>query len=345
MKKLRRALKIVLLAILAFLLVLTICNKALYIKENKELSNVGTNVKVNDTNLRVSVIGKGEKTIVLLSGLGNSSPIAYFGPLATKLSDKYKVVTIEYAGYGLSDDSSKEQTNSNFVAEIRDTLKALKIEPPYILMPHSASGIYCMKYITNYPNEVESMIGIESSVPNLSKYGLRSGLPTSLYYLARFADFTGLTRLYYLRSDFHYQSMDAGGAYSEEELKIVSTLRHRKLLSKAIFNELRNFDDNCKELYDVKFPHNIPVLYFLGDENCSYIKEQVSKTGYKNITWESLHKDTFSNPDIQKIKCLKGNHFLFWNQSQAIADLSDDFISGYSKTNAVKIKTSSTKIK
>ncbi len=124
--------------------------------------------------------------------MGTASPIIDFKPLADKLSGKCKAVTLEYAGYGLSDDSSKERTGSNVVEEIRGTLRGLKIKPPYILMPHSISGIYCLQYMKDFPGETEGMIGIDCSVPNQAKYENDSGISTGLYYLARFMDFQGL---------------------------------------------------------------------------------------------------------------------------------------------------------
>lgn len=69
------------------------------IKEEKALEKVGSNINVDGTNIRVSVSGKEDKTIVLLSGMGTPSPIIDFYPLSNKLSENYKVVTIEYAGF------------------------------------------------------------------------------------------------------------------------------------------------------------------------------------------------------------------------------------------------------
>jgi hypothetical protein len=70
-KKIVKILKKVLLALLGLLLIFllstTIWNKVVCIQEDKALRNVGTNVKVNSTNIRVSVTGKGKKTILLLS--------------------------------------------------------------------------------------------------------------------------------------------------------------------------------------------------------------------------------------------------------------------------------------
>lgn len=40
-------------------------------------------------------------------------------------------------------------------------LKELNIQPPYILMPHSMSGLYSLYYVAQYPSEVSDVIGID----------------------------------------------------------------------------------------------------------------------------------------------------------------------------------------
>lgn len=122
-------------------------------------------VKVNDKTMHVCVKGSGEKTIVMLSGWGTENPIDDFKPLANKLSDEYKVVILEYFGYGTSDITENARTNENIVNEIRTALNELDIKPPYILMPHSMSGLYSLYYVDKYPDEVEGIIGIDMSLP------------------------------------------------------------------------------------------------------------------------------------------------------------------------------------
>ncbi len=50
------------------------------------------------------------------------------------------------------------------------------------------------------------------------------------------------------------------------------------------------------------------------------------KKGYY-VTWDGSHNEIISNPGIQKIAFLKGKHYLQWSQSQASADMTDDFLS------------------
>lgn len=122
-------------------------------------------VKVNNKKMSCYVKGSGDKTVVMLSGFGTDNPIEDFALLSDKLSDKYKIVILEYFGYGSSDITGKERTNENIVDEIRTALDKLEITPPYILMPHSMSGLYSLYYASKYPSEVSGIIGIDMSLP------------------------------------------------------------------------------------------------------------------------------------------------------------------------------------
>ena len=122
-------------------------------------------VTVEKGSMQICIKGSGDKTIVMLSGFGTDNPIEDFALLSDKLSDKYKIIILEYFGYGSSDITNKERTNGNIVGEIRIALDKLGITPPYILMPHSMSGLYSLYYAAKYPSEVSGIIGIDMSLP------------------------------------------------------------------------------------------------------------------------------------------------------------------------------------
>lgn len=320
----KNALLVLLGLLLVFLIGTSIWNQVVCSQENLALSQVGTDVNVNGTNIRVSVTGTGEKTVVLLSGMGTPSPITDFKPLADRLSKKYRVVTLEYPGYGLSEDTDKDRTNVAIVEEIRATLDQLNIEPPYILVPHSLSGIYCLEYMNSYPEEVKAMIGIDSSVPNQGKYDDSKAISKGLVALVRFMDMTGLTRLSYLSGDAFLQDMAGSGNYTEQEIKNITALYSRKSISNALLNENQRLPENLKALYDVKLPEDIPVLFILSNDSCAQLSDELTKRGFDR-TWEGLHEEVISNAEIQMIERLDGGHYLHWTQSDVIADMVDRF--------------------
>ncbi len=207
-------------------------------------------VEISNGLVNTFVIGNGSKTIVMLSGCATENPIEDFMPLARKLSKNFKVVVIEYFGYGASDIVFNERSSENIVGEIRETLAKLKIKPPYILMPHSISGIYSRKYAKEYPNEVEAIIGIDTSKPNAQKEFYESNERLIKYF----------------SEDFFPKISDKGK------------------ITVPIFNEANMFYKNSEEFFDVKYPENLPVLSFISSESIKSTKLEKSLINLNKIT-------------------------------------------------------------
>jgi hypothetical protein len=112
--------------------------------EKKKYLPLGQLVEVDGKEMHVFVKGSGEHTILLWSGLGTPAPVLDFEPLITELAMNHRVVVVENFGYGWSDLTDKKRTVENIVEETIAALTKSGIEGPYILMPHSISGIYSM---------------------------------------------------------------------------------------------------------------------------------------------------------------------------------------------------------
>ena len=66
-----------------------------------------------------------------------------------------------------SDITNDERTLQNEVEEIRSALTESNINGPYVLMPHSISGLHAIYYANTYPDEIEGIIGIDCNSINL----------------------------------------------------------------------------------------------------------------------------------------------------------------------------------
>ena len=224
---------------------------------------------------------------------------------------------LEYFGYGFSDSTGEIRSNENFVQEIRSALKELKIEPPYILMPHSFSGIYSMYYATKYPEEVSAIIGLDDSKPNqmknnnsVNKHGydkIKSFLGTY-----RIIDFFNKNYM----EDMFFKGIDKS-LYSEDLLDLM----HKDFVWH--YNTIPNINEdnmtyqNASELFDVKYPEDLPVVSIL----CSKNAEKES------LGWVKLHEDVISNSSIQKIEILEGRHYIHYSKVNSISKLTDAFLS------------------
>ncbi|MFG1781052.1 alpha/beta fold hydrolase [Rhodococcus oryzae] len=118
-------------------------------------------VEVDGNRMSVAVQGSGPRTVVLMPGLGTPEPILGFAPLARRLAEQNTVVTVEPFGLGLSDGTDAPRTSEAIVDETRIALRELGLSGPYVLMPHSISGLYAMWWATNHPDEVAAVVGLD----------------------------------------------------------------------------------------------------------------------------------------------------------------------------------------
>ena len=135
-------------------------------KEKKFLtSSIGQRVEVDGKQMNVYVAGNGPKTLIFLSGSGTSSPILDFKSLYSKLVKDYRVVVVEKFGYGFSDDQSKDRDLDTILSQTRKALQKADVKGPYVLLPHSMSGLEALHWSASYPKEVEAIIGLDMSFP------------------------------------------------------------------------------------------------------------------------------------------------------------------------------------
>lgn len=304
------------LGIIVGLLIISAVSHNILKSMEKNKYKIGQTVHVDGKNMHAYVTGKGDKTIVLLSGLGTASPIADFMPLAERLSEDYKVVILESFGYGFSDTTKKERSNKNIVNEIRTALKELEISGPYILMPHSISGVYSMYYAKNYPTEVEAIIGIDESVPNQTKINKDYGMSPNLTLLNTLGILRDLSYL----SPGADDGMNQYNYYSAEQVKLKKMATNWNNSNISVINEMNTVNANTEELYDVKYPNDLPVLAFLSKDTVDNEQD-----------WLPLHEELITNDEIQKIETLSGGHYLHWTNPDKIAEMTKEFISTHLK--------------
>ena len=168
---------------------------------------------------------KGEEnaiTIIVLPGWGSPSPVLEFLPLVDRLSERFRIITIEPFGYGLSDESGTERKLDTIVEELHECTKQLGCDQ-YYLMAHSLSGLYSLYWANMYPQEVQGFIGIDSSVPKQSD---EEPFPISMValnklsaYLQKAKNVTGITRLQSISHPEKAIYADLSYEYTEEELE------------------------------------------------------------------------------------------------------------------------------
>ena len=109
--------------------------------------------------------GEGDHTLIFLAGSGATAPVLDFIPFANCFENSCRIVIAEKFGYGFSDEYEGSRDVDTRVRQYRQALKASGVEGPYILCPHSYSGLESIYWAQNYPEEVEAIIGLDMAVP------------------------------------------------------------------------------------------------------------------------------------------------------------------------------------
>ncbi|MCL2013323.1 MAG: alpha/beta hydrolase [Cystobacterineae bacterium] len=231
----------------------------------------------------------GRKTIVLLAGFGIPLPSADFGPLMRALSKKYKVVVVEYFGVGFSEPTDTPRTNENYTQEIRKALSMAGFKPPYVLMPHSASGIYAEYYATKYPDEISAIVMLDTTA-TIEQQGPTS---TNLLKFVKYLQNVGFVRL--LSSIGISSSMNEKMGYTKEEIEHHTQFLNHSM-NKTIFDQGARFYENILEVKEMAFPDKVPVLKMVASETLKqggeeYLSKHLKRLGKKasSLTVEGSH--------------------------------------------------------
>ncbi|WP_274310211.1 alpha/beta fold hydrolase [Solibacillus daqui] len=312
----------ILLTIVALFLVWIVFHHVLKVYEQTQYPPIGQIVEVDNQNMHVYTKGDGVNTIVLLSGLGTTAPVLDFEPLINEMAKNNKVVVVENFGYGWSDLTTKERTVENIVEEIRIALKKANIDGPYILMPHSVSGIYSLYYANKYPAEIDAVIGIDALFPQAIEYFNEPAptLPKFLRYVAP----TGIARLALYINPEGFLPIADDGTYSEENLKMTKAISAWKGGNKSVVNEANEIKNNIDKTVDMTFPSNMPVLLFATK------KDKVTEDGKNNVTF---YETQLSNSPSSKIVTLEGHHYLHWTRYKEMSKQVNEFIDSLIITN------------
>lgn len=305
------AIGIIIIFSIIFMLIGFILHKTYYENQLDSIKPYGEIVKLNNKNMHVYSMGKGKDTIILLPGHGVPLPSADFAPLMRELSKKNKVVTVEYFGVGFSDQTDKPRTNENYMNEIRTSLNKAGIKPPYILMPHSISGIYSEYYATKYPEEVKGIILLDSISTTLKTKVVPKKI-ISTYKFAKFQQEISLQR--FVLNFISDQTLEKNGysinnGYTQKEIDDFKKYMNYSINDTNI-EQLKNTFTCVQEVKDLQFPESVPVLKIIASESNDMRQEEHLKRLGNNAS--SL--------------VLDGTHFIYHNQSEKISKLTDQFI-------------------
>lgn len=264
----KKALKIIgkILLVLLILDLLAILGIFLYhrimLSKEKPLveAPLGQLVEVDGHNMSIYTEGEGEHTLVFLSGWGVASPILDFRTLYSRLSDEYKIVVIEKFGYGFSDDVDSERSFDTILRQDREALSEAGIEGPFILCPHSLSGLEALYWAQTYPDEVEAIVGLDMSLPLNCDETDQAEMKDS-YQLNKWFNKLGFFRV--MNIDGMLDALHAG-TLTDEEKAVYRALVYAKTGSTAVGNEAADTVHIAEVIENAPKP-DVPMLLFIMD--------------------------------------------------------------------------------
>lgn len=293
--------------ILLFLLATFIFHRISLEKEQASLTPMGQQVLVNGHQINIYVEGDGPETIVVLSGAGIASPILDFKNVSESLSKRYKVVIVERAGYGYSDDSNHSRDVMEVLSETRQALSQANITGPFIILSHSMASLESLAWQEKFPDEVKALVGLDWALPS-SYEDLKEN--QSLLTVAYWSSKIGLLR--YFPESFYIKNQ----TLTENERKQYKLLAYKQLMSQAMLHESQTVKENAKKVPSSINP-KIPTLLLVSNGQ---------GTSFSQSEWQRYAERFASDQSNVQVVYMDAPHDLYHYQSDAIVSRIKEFL-------------------
>lgn len=276
-------------------------------KEQASLTPVGQTVLVNGHKINVYVEGDGPETIVILSGAGIASPILDFKDVSDSLSKNYKIVVVERAGYGYSEDSNQSRDVMEVLSETRQALSQANVTGPFILLSHSIASLESLAWQEKYPDEVKALVALDWALPS-SYEDLKDN--QALLTVAYWSSKIGLLR--YFPESFYIKNP----TLTESERNQYKLLAYKQLLSQAMFHESRLVKENAKKVSPSINP-KIPTLLLVSNGE---------GTTFSQSEWQQYAEKFASEQSNVQVIYIDAPHDLYHYQSQEVVTRIEEFL-------------------
>ena len=242
--------------------------------------------------------------LVFLSGSGTTVPAYDFKILYSKLADRYRIIVIEKFGYGYSDLFEGPCDIDSVVNYQREALRQIGESGPYILLPHSMSGLEAVRWIQLYPEEVTALIGIDMATPRTYFAWADGELDKRITSIRKMQKLkkTGLLDLIPRNKR----------GLNKEDIKQQTLLWRRNGMNNCILNEAYAVMDNSKTV-DGGGKISCPVLLFVSNG------KQVSKG------WIEDEK-RFAEQTNAEMVCYDCGHYMHYFESENMSKKISGFV-------------------
>jgi pimeloyl-ACP methyl ester carboxylesterase len=116
---------------------------------------------VGQYRLHLYCTGEGSPSVVLEAG--SSSPGLTWASVQREIEKSTRVCSYDRAGIGYSESAGGPLSPQQVASDLHALLKAANVPGPYIMVGHSAGGVYMRAYTSKFPSEVVGMVLVDSS--------------------------------------------------------------------------------------------------------------------------------------------------------------------------------------
>lgn len=123
-------------------------------RDRQEYEGMGSLVHVDGRRMYLACRGSGSPTVVLESGLGETS--AYWGWIVPTVAQDTRVCVYDRAGRGRSDEAPAPRDGVGVATDLRSLLA--HVPGPFVLVGHSSGAQYVRIFAERYPKEVAGVV-------------------------------------------------------------------------------------------------------------------------------------------------------------------------------------------
>lgn len=282
-------------------------------REAKKYSPPGQMVEVNNKQLHVYAEGEGDVTLVFMAGHGTSNPTLDFKPLWMRMVDEYRIAVVEKSGYGWSESANSPRDIETMLEETRKALEISGENAPYVLFPHSMSGLEAIYWAQEYPDEVKAIIGLDPLIPEM--VDLMPEPPKAQLNLMHFISRIGLSRLMPESDIGENLPLMTSNTLSEEDKNQYLAVFYKSAFTKEMLREVDYLSVNAEMATSNQVPANTPMLFFISEGQENKVpgwKETLTNYLDKIAVSEAVHLDT--------------GHYIHYDKPELIAETAKDFL-------------------
>lgn len=309
-------------------------------EEEKYLTPPGQMVEIDGHNIHVvhRENDSAKQTLVFIHSNKTVDDAVALEPLFDELSD-YELIYVDRSGTGYSDDWDAPKDVDSMLEETRTAVKAVTDSTKYILVAYKNGGTLAMDWCDKYPDEVESVIGIQMYFPDQ-------------YEGADEKDYCSLSNKLMLEmvkigghrlSDSVFPNDDYD-IYTKDQMERRNALIGKGLYTKGMYNEDKNLVKNANNVAALGWPDDIPMYMIYSNpfadpflhQNDDVLEEYESQAEVAQDddgnsvdpadTYNAYYKDYTESHDNVQMTELSGPDRLIVYNPQKLAELIEKYI-------------------